>query len=98
MKLIRVQSSNVNCCGNIGANIGVQNLSTDCERVISANNRLKSTFRVNLGRETIVGYLYINVNMPKLGHFDPWPAVLKWLTDKNRHRDIPKVAKQQLVV
>jgi hypothetical protein len=70
--------------------------SADCERIISAYNRLKSTFRANLDRETIVDYLYINLNMPKLGNFDPRPSVLKWLTDKDRrHRETPKVAKQQ---
>jgi hypothetical protein len=70
--------------------------SGDCERIISAYNRLKSTFRANLDCETIVHYLYINVIMPKLSNFDPRPAVLKWLTDKDRRRsDTAKVAKQQ---
>ena len=70
--------------------------AADCERLISAYNRLKSTFRSRLDRKTIVDYLYINVNMPTLSNFDPRPAVLKWLSDKERrHRETPKVSKQQ---
>lgn len=70
--------------------------AADCERLISAYNRLKTTYRANLDRQTIVDYLYINVNMPILSNFDPRPAVLKWLLEKaRRHRETPKVTEQQ---
>jgi len=58
--------------------------SADCERLISAYNLLKSIHRASLSRQTISDYLYIHVNMPTLCNFDPRPAVLKWLSDKNR--------------
>lgn len=70
--------------------------SADCERLISAYNRLKSNSRASLNRETIVDYLYINVNMPPLSEFDARPAVCKWLHDKDRRsRQTPKASKQK---
>ena len=67
-----------------------------CGVLISAYNRLKSHLRASLNRETIVDYLYINVNMPPLSEFDPRPAVLKWLNDKDRRNcQTPKASKQK---
>jgi hypothetical protein len=69
--------------------------AADCERIISAYNRLKSTFRNSFDRRTIVDYLFIHVNMPALNNFDARPAVLKWFADKSRRkRDTPKSAQQ----
>ena len=71
--------------------------SADCERIISAYNRLKSNSRSSLDQDTIIDYLYVLMNMPALDQFDPRPAVLYWLTDKNRRRrrrHTPKASQQ----
>ena len=69
--------------------------SADCERLISAYNRLKTANRSSLNRKTISEYLYVNVNMPKLCDFDPMPAVVMWLNDKERrNREVTKASKQ----
>ena len=69
--------------------------SVDCECIISAYNRLKSINRSRLERQTISDYLYVNVNMTSLCSFDPRPAVLMWLNDKERRQREPlKAAKQ----
>jgi len=40
-------------------------------------------------------YLYVHINMPPLTSFDPRPAVLRWITEKERRRtDTPKASKQ----
>lgn len=69
--------------------------SADCERLISAYNRLKTSARSSLDRQTISDYMYIHVNMPPLVQFDPRPAVLYWLTDKQRREKETPKAKQQ---
>jgi len=48
-----------------------------------------------LEHATIGNYLYIHTNMPPLTSFDPRPAVLRWITEKERRsRDTPKACKQ----
>jgi len=70
--------------------------SADCERLISAYNRLKSAYRCSLDQETIGNYLYVHTNMPPLSGFDPRPAVLHWLSvTERRHRETPKASKQE---
>ena len=69
--------------------------SADCERLISAYNRLKSLDRASLSRQTISDYLHINVNMPPLGNFDARAAVLKWFSDKHRRQNEPCKASKQ---
>ena len=69
--------------------------SADCERVISLYNKIKSTCRSSLQRQTISDYLYINMNMPPLCDFDPRPAIMRWLDEKDRRiRETPKAGKQ----
>jgi len=69
--------------------------SADCQRLISAYNRLKSDVRSPLDCETISDYLYVFVNMPPLAQYDPRPAVLYWLQDKQRrHKSAPKASQQ----
>ena len=69
--------------------------SADCERLISAYSLMKTTSRNRLQRQTISNNLYINLNMPVLGQFDPRPAVHYFMTDKRRrNRDTPKADKQ----
>ena len=58
--------------------------SADCERVISLYNKIKSTCRSSLQRQTISDYLYINMNMPPLCDFDPRPAIMRWLDEKKK--------------
>ena len=69
--------------------------SADCERIISLYNIVKSADRSLLNRQTISDYLYINMNMPLVSDFDPRPAVLHWLDEKNRRvRETPKAGQQ----
>jgi hypothetical protein len=64
--------------------------SADCERIISAYNRLKTNLKCNLARQTISDYLYVYMNMPTLSEFDVRPAVLAWVNDKHRRcKDAP---------
>ena len=59
-------------------------------------NRLKSAYRCSLDQETIGNYLYVHTNMPLLSGFDPRPAVLHWLSVKERrHRETPNASKQE---
>ena len=70
--------------------------SADCERVISQYNKVKSTCRASFDRQTVSDYLYINMNMPPLCEYDPRPAILRWMDDKDRRtRDTPKASKQE---
>jgi len=69
--------------------------SADCERLISAYNRLKTDARSTLECETINDYLYILLNMPPLAQYDPRPAVLYWLQDKQRRQKATPKASQQ---
>ena len=70
--------------------------SADCERLISAYNRLKTFLRTSLDRDTISDYLYVHVNMPVLCNFDPRPAVWKWMNEKERRAKFtPKASKQE---
>ena len=69
--------------------------SADCERIISLYNIVKSADRSLLNCQTISDYLYINMNMPLLSDFDPRPAVLHWLDEKDRRvRETPKAGQQ----
>jgi len=69
--------------------------SADCEQVISKYNKVKSTCRASFDRQTVSDYLYINMNMPPLCEYDPRPAVLRWINNKDRRvKDTPKAAKQ----
>ena len=70
--------------------------SADCERIISAYNRLKTFLRTSLDRDTISDYLYVHVNMPVVCNFDPRPAVWKWMNEKERRaKDTLKASKQE---
>ena len=70
--------------------------SADCERLISAYNRLKTDSRCRLDNETVKNYLYILLNMPPLANYDPRPAVTYWLQEKSRrHKATPRASQQQ---
>lgn len=54
-----------------------------CERAISAQNRIKSNTRVNLGSSTLEDLIRIAAEGPTVADFDPKQAVDKWFT-RNR--------------
>lgn len=58
--------------------------SSDVERLISANNRLKTKLRSSLSVETENKYMYINTNMPDLDHWNPTAAAKMFIDDKQR--------------
>lgn len=69
--------------------------SADVERLISASHILTSPHRSSLGLEAENDYLYIHYNMPPVESWDPRPAVLLWLQDKDRrHRETPRAVNQ----
>ena len=70
--------------------------SADCERVISLYNKVKSICRSSLKRQTMSDYLYINMNMPPLCSFDPRPATLRWMDEReHRTRNTTKAGEQE---
>ena len=71
--------------------------SADCERLISLYSKIKSICRSSLQRQTISAYLYINMNMPQICDFDPRPATLRRMEEKDRRtKERAKVGKQEL--
>lgn len=63
--------------------------SADVERVISANNRLKTKLRSSILVETENNYLYIHMNMPDLAQWNPTAAAKLFCDDKfRRARDM----------
>ena len=70
--------------------------SADCERVILLYNKVKSICRSFLKRQTMSDYLYINMNMPPLCSFDPRPATLQWMDEReHRTRNTTKEGEQE---
>lgn len=62
----------------------VQPISAQCERAISAQNRIKSSVRVNLAASTLEDLIRIAAEGPPVSEFDPTPTVDKWFA---RNRD-----------
>lgn len=63
--------------------------SSDVERLISSNNRLKTKLRSNMTIETENKYMFIHTNMPNLADWNPTLAVKMFLEEKSRRvRDI----------
>lgn len=60
--------------------------SADCERVISANNNLKTNKRMCVTTSTENCYLYIHFNMPPLEQWNPRSAVLHYLNEVHRRQ------------
>jgi len=69
--------------------------SADVERLISANNVVKSDDRSSMKLSTENMYLFIHYNLPALTDWDPKPAVLSWLKDKERRGRKRRKGKQQ---
>ena len=57
--------------------------AAQCERAISAQNRIKSSLRVNLAVSSLEDLIRISAEGPPVTEFDPTPSVNKWLA-KNR--------------
>ena len=65
-------------------------------RVISLYNKVKSICRSSLKCQTMSDYLYINMNMPPLCSFDPRPATLQWMDEReHRTRNTTKAGEQE---
>lgn len=69
--------------------------SADVERMISANNILKTNLRSSINLETENLYLFIHTNMPVVEKWNPRPAIIAWMKNKNRRvKDTPKAKSQ----
>jgi len=60
--------------------------SVECERSFSAQNRLKVKYRSSLSAQKLDTLLKISMLGPDLSHFDPAPAVARWLAAKKRRK------------
>ena len=57
--------------------------AAQCERAVSAQNRIKSNLRVNLGSSTLEDLIRVSAEGPPVSEYDPMPTVDKWFT-RNR--------------
>lgn len=64
--------------------------SADVERLIHANNLLKTSIRNSLLLETENRYMHVYFNMPTLESWNPRNAITTWfsLNDRREHKDI----------
>lgn len=58
--------------------------SNDVERLVSANNRLKTKLRSRISIETENKYKYIHMNMPNLADWNPTAAAKMLVEGKSR--------------
>lgn len=58
--------------------------SADVERSISANNLLKTPLRTRLKLDTENNYLFVHFNLPPFSEWNPYNAVLHWMSTKQR--------------
>ena len=49
-----------------------------CERMVSAQNRIKSSLRASLKTPTLEGLIRVSAQGPSLDNFDPAPSVNRW--------------------
>ena len=83
-------------CVVLGRILACKPHSADCERIISFYNKIKSTCRSSFKRQTMSVYLYIHMNMLQLCDFDPRPAALRWMEEKDRWaRESTKAGKKE---
>ena len=69
--------------------------SADVERLISYYNLLKTSDRSSMTPSVVHNSMYIRINMPPLDQFDPMPAVIKWLSVRDRQTHQNEKAKKQ---
>lgn len=60
--------------------------SADVERAVKANNLLKTVFRNRLSVETENKYLFVYMNMPALELWNPRPAIVSFIKEKERRQ------------
>lgn len=63
-----------------------------CERMVSAQNRIKSSLRASLKTQTLEGLNRISAQGPPLDNFNPAPSVNRWFA-RDRCKKIVKDAK-----
>lgn len=75
--------------------------SADVERLISANNLLKTKLRSSMLVETENKYMYIHMNMPVLAQWNPTAAAILFINEKLRRKRVittdNKTTKRQTV-
>lgn len=62
----------------------IEDINMGTERVVTHFNRVESIHRRKMNLETVSQRLVISINSPGTATFDPRPAVVKFLTLKNR--------------
>ena len=72
--------------------------SADVERLIRSYNIIKTEDRSSMTGDTLKHYLYIRQNMPVVSNFDPRPALIMWLNDKERRQVIPQKSETATLV
>ena len=63
--------------------------SSNAERAVSYHTALKGPKQSSLSREAINSRMYIAINSPGTAHFDPRPAVARYLREKERRIRLP---------
>ncbi|CAB4031786.1 E3 SUMO- ligase KIAA1586-like isoform X3 [Paramuricea clavata] len=75
------------------------NPHTVLQSIVEADEEVGEQHYANvssLKRQTMSDYLYIHINMPPLSTFDPQPATLQWMDEKeHRTRNTPKAGEQE---
>lgn len=66
-----------------------RSLQRSVERMIQANNRLKTKLRASMSLDTENKYLYIHINMPNLAQWNQQEAAEMFIGEKDRlNRDM----------
>lgn len=95
--LDRENSAEFDCV--ITALCRIQNLSpqsADVERMIKANNSLKTNERNRICLVTENKYMFVHYNMPVLENWNPRKAVIHFLKEKNRRVNEISIQKEKL--
>ena len=64
--------------------------AAQCERAVSAQNRIKSSTRASLGVSVLEDLIRISAEGPSVNDFDPAPAVDEWLTRDESKGERPR--------
>ena len=60
--------------------------AAQCERAISAQNRIKNCHRASLASKTVEELIRISAEGPAVSEFDPTPAVSEWFASSKKRR------------
>lgn len=67
--------------------LGLPLSAAQCERAISAQNRIKNCHQASLAPKTVKDLIPISTKGPAVSEFDPTPAVAEWFaSSKKRQR------------